>query len=143
MRLRGGGDAPPRRQQEAFLALQNIKILQANLNRSRAAHDIAHMAALREGVDIIVASEPNQGLCKKYGWLTDQNVDVAVYLYNKNIEVDKIKKKNGYLQVKLKEVSLFCCYSSPNIAFTEFNRYMEDLWSDVRLEGGNPLCWEI
>lgn len=38
-------------------------VLQANLGRCKAAHDMTWAAALKEKIDIMVISEPNKKMC--------------------------------------------------------------------------------
>lgn len=64
-----------------------LSILQINADRSVAAHDMAHTAAVELTVDIIIASEPNKRTAKNAKWMCDTNVDVACYIRNQNIRV--------------------------------------------------------
>lgn len=64
-----------------------MKILQANLGRSRAALDLAHENAARD--DIMTISEPNKSMAKN-GWIRDHNANVAVKLLNKSIRWIKL-----------------------------------------------------
>lgn len=55
-----------------------LKILQINADRSRASHDMVYAAAMRNEVDIVVASEPNKKMVSGNRWMTDHSSDVAI-----------------------------------------------------------------
>lgn len=47
-----------------------IKLLQVNLNRSRRAHDAATLKVEKDGLQIILASEPNAAVIQNQrGWI--------------------------------------------------------------------------
>lgn len=108
-----------------------IKILQTNLHRERAAHDMAQLTSHTRDIDLIMASEPNKTLVRNSKWIVDINLDVAVNFRNTNIEVEKIEREEGILVVHLKRYHLYCCYSSPNISLTEFKSYIDKLMDMV------------
>lgn len=107
------------------------KILQINLGRARAAHDVAHATAKREKVDIILASEPNKKIIKRCG-LTDEREDAAVILVNKNIRAKGIYRGGGYVRLELENADLYSCYISPNIKIEEFKKTVDDIMNEVR-----------
>lgn len=72
-----------------------FKILQVNLGRARAAHDLMWATAVKEGIDVVVISEPNKRICAQRGWITDMNGDMAVAIMNNRVEVDNLKKKKA------------------------------------------------
>nr|CAH7758529.1 unnamed protein product [Callosobruchus chinensis] len=65
---------------------RSIKILQANLQRRRVSHDVAFATAVEEGIDIIIASEPNRNLVKGGRWCVDKRGDVAVYFQTRDMD---------------------------------------------------------
>lgn len=104
-----------------------MKILETNLNRSRTAHDLAFLSAMKEGADLIVACEPNLALIRKDGWIVDLRNDVAVYFLNKNIPIAEIKKKMGSIRLTLETFSIICEYVSPNIDLTSFETFLSTM----------------
>lgn len=116
-----------------------VKILQTNLNRSRAAHDMAHLIAEREGIDIILVGEPNRTLMKNPRWTTDKNIDVAVYFRNKDVEVIGLDKREGFIRIQFRKYNIYCCYCSPNISLDEFKRYIDILMNTVRQNSGDAI----
>jgi hypothetical protein len=45
-----------------------IKVLQTNLNRSRAAHQLLHKTIQEEEIDVVTISEPNKLIATKERW---------------------------------------------------------------------------
>lgn len=116
-----------------------IKILQTNLQRKRISHDMAHLIAVREKIDILLTSEPNKKLMKDSGWITDKDLNVAVYFVNKDVGVSKVEMCKGFIRVQLKAFSLYCCYCSPNIAFSDFKIYVDSLMNTVKTHPGEAI----
>lgn len=56
----------------------NLKVLQINTGRSRAAHGLAMETANTNNADILVTSEPNKALIKQSKWLKDTRGDAAL-----------------------------------------------------------------
>ncbi|KAG5878530.1 hypothetical protein JTB14_008935 [Gonioctena quinquepunctata] len=68
------------------IAIELLKIFQCNLNRSRAAHDMALIAAAEKEVDIVVVSEPNKRLIQNQEGLKGKRENVSVLFRNKGVE---------------------------------------------------------
>jgi ABC-type uncharacterized transport system substrate-binding protein len=74
-------------------------ILQTNLNRSRAAHDLLEQTVKEENVDVVLVAEPNKKLAEGATWIADKNKDAAIKIYKQTEEtmikrvVRKKKKK--------------------------------------------------
>lgn len=115
--------------------MKSLKILQTNLGRSRAAHDMAEETAARNDVDIIVVSEPNRRVLKKAGWLKDKRGDVGVYFRNRKLELRQTKAGEGYICIHMAKGALICCYSSPNIALGEFEEEVHGIMREVQGAG--------
>lgn len=93
-----------------------LKVLQINLGRGRAAHDLAFLTAEEEKADIIVVSEPKKKLVTSGRWLTDQNKDVAIYIRTKNVGIRGHQAYEGCLKVSFPNFAKYACYISPNIS---------------------------
>ncbi|KAJ8930022.1 hypothetical protein NQ314_017231 [Rhamnusium bicolor] len=117
----------------------NIKILQVNLMRSRASHDIAYVTAMSREVDIIIASEPNKKLVSKNRWIKDKRGDVAVLFTNKKLEVHMVRSEEGYVCIHLQKYKIYCCYSSPNISLDQFKRDVDVVMNDSRGRPGESI----
>ncbi|KAJ8970450.1 hypothetical protein NQ317_000664 [Molorchus minor] len=91
-------------------------------------------------MDIIIASEPNKKLVQESArWITDSRLDVAVYLRNKELEVGSIRKKAGYICIKIKDYNIYCGYSSPNISLADYKQYIDGLMEDVTGNTGKSI----
>ncbi|KAJ8964369.1 hypothetical protein NQ317_003014 [Molorchus minor] len=99
-----------------------MKIMQVNLGRAWAAHDLAHAVAKEGG---------NRHTYERQDWIKDSKGDAAIYIYNKNIEVEGISKRNGYVRLKLRGLDIYSCYFSPNISIAEFENHLAILGRDI------------
>ncbi|KAK9719715.1 hypothetical protein QE152_g22493 [Popillia japonica] len=100
-----------------------IRIIQTNLGRGRAAHDLAYATAKQKKVDIIIVSEPNKkivqsnewvkdirvdvAIVQSNEWVKDIRVDVAVLFVNRKLNVSNIKVKEGYIVINFVEWDLY------------------------------------
>lgn len=78
-----------------------LRIIQLNLGRAKLAHDVAWHDSISQEADVMIVSEPNVRICSRDGWSLDRKKDVAVRICNRNLEVEEIKSKNGYIQLTL------------------------------------------
>ena len=105
-----------------------IKFLQINIGRSVAAHDLMMAVAKREGMDVLILSEPNlRKVRTDTRWYTDTRGDAAILIHNKNLNVSQVTREEGMVGVQTEE-RLFCsCYISPNCPLQEFEAFVERL----------------
>lgn len=109
-----------------------IRIIQTNLGRGRAAHDLAYATAKQKKVDIIIVSEPNKKIVQSNEWVKDIRVDVAVLFVNRKLNVSNIKVKEGYIVINFVEWDLYCCYISPNIPINEYVEKVDEIANCVK-----------
>lgn len=110
----------------------SLKVMQTNLGRGRAAHDLAYATARKEGVDILLVGEPNKTITKGGEWIKDERGDVAVLLINKKVIVTQTKAGKGYVSISLEGCELYCCYISPNIELEEYKEKVDEIANHVR-----------
>ncbi|KAG5889256.1 hypothetical protein JTB14_025516 [Gonioctena quinquepunctata] len=91
-----------------------LKIIQANLNRSKAAHDLAFAIAAEKNVDLLIVSEPNKKLIESQAWLKDGRGDVAALFLNKSVEVTIVRRKRAFLCIHMSHCCMIMIYISPN-----------------------------
>lgn len=109
-----------------------MKCLQTNIGRSRAAHDIAYAVAKEKNIDIIIISEPNINIAKSQNLITDNRMDVAILILNRNIGVNRVEKGEGYVKIEFDTWILYGCYISPNIPLMEFKQYIDKVMTNIR-----------
>ncbi|KAG5861807.1 hypothetical protein JTB14_031497 [Gonioctena quinquepunctata] len=109
-----------------------MTILQTNLGRNRAAHDAAFATATEIDADIIVVSEPNKNICNGRGWYADTAKDVAVYIRNNRICIQKIQKFEGHLTIEFPSFTLFSVYLSPNITREDYSDKLQNIMEKAR-----------
>lgn len=109
-----------------------IKIMQVNLGRSRAAHDIMFEEAFAENASLVIVSEPNKIIAKGSKWETDLESDVAVYFPNRNLVVDKTFKGRGFVALEVNTLLLIASYVSPNIDQGAFEEKIDGLFDLAR-----------
>lgn len=111
-----------------------IKVLQFNTDRVRAAHDIAFAKAQNEGIDLILLQEPNRNLTANPSWMRDDHCVVAAYCLNKNVGLLSHQRGKGFLKLYFQDWVLYNCYVSPNITLLAFRDYIDDVMQSIRNE---------
>ena len=109
-----------------------IKVVQINADRKGATHDVVNRRARRDGVDLLLVSEPNKRLSNKGGWLTDTRKDAAIVFCGREIIVINKGAGGGYVWVELAEAVVYSCYCSPNVAQQQFEKLLDDLSIEIR-----------
>ena len=69
--------------------MTDIKVLQINLDRCRAAHALLEQTIKELEIDIVLMSEPNKAIAtnKKLSWFLDDRIDAAVQIVNQSLKV--------------------------------------------------------
>lgn len=114
------------------------KILQTNLNRSRAAWDLAMQVTAERSIDVLVIGEPNKARAKAAGVYMDQRVDVAVLVAGGRGS-DAIFRGDGVVGVRIGRLILVAGYASPNIDLRSFEEFLERMEIPVRQARGRCL----
>lgn len=79
-----------------------------------------------------MVAEPNKKQVSRGEWYKDRNIDAAIKIFNKNIEVvNKGLDHEGFVWVELSSVVIYSCYASPNITNGEFQTYLGKLGRSV------------
>lgn len=111
----------------------NLKIIQLNLNNSRAAADLMRKTALETKADVIIISEPAKGggTWGKWYYSTDRKAALAVL--NEKLQSSRLATGKGYVGVAVEGLALFSCYLPPNDASNTFKRQVTDLSAQIEL----------
>lgn len=122
----------------------HIQILQINLGRARAAHDLTHATARKIEADFIVVSEPNKQISKGNKWIKDINGDAAIYCCNSKVKMKGIRASKGWVKLELEKVDLYSCYISPNINNIDYERILDEIMVEVGTSGREAiLCGDF
>jgi endonuclease/exonuclease/phosphatase family metal-dependent hydrolase len=106
-----------------------MKILQANLNRSRAAHDMLLMEAARQQADFLLVSEPNEVVAAN--WKLDSLRNCGICQRTSRHAQYVFTQGRGYVSVELQSLTLISAYLSPNITLALFQETLEDIMGMV------------
>lgn len=122
-----------------------MKIIQINLNRAKAAHDILEDRVRRDDIDICIINEANPKISerkknKDEGWITDEVADTTIWIVNKEIRIKRRKERKGSTLVETNEgLCVISCYFSPNRTIQEYEEYIENLEELIDTPGGDHL----
>lgn len=99
----------------------DIRFLQVNVGRSRAAHDLALSTAKKLRIDVVIMSEPNVAKTNGQNCIADRNKNVAIFVTT-SLEVTEISISTRNVTVKFCGLCLTACYLSPNIPWELYHR---------------------
>lgn len=108
----------------------DLKFLQTNLGRSRAAHDLAHKTMKEENACITLLSEPNKNKVK-HDLIKDSNSDTTIWLSNK-LTIAECFAGRGFSAVRSQGIDIYSCYISPNCTLSEFEIVIDNIMATVR-----------
>ena len=112
-----------------------IRVLQTNLGRSRAAHDLTDATAARKNIELLVVAEPNKNIVRKQNnnWLSHRNSDVAIKIRNRRMGIkDHTKGNKGWIRIEMTGYDIYCYYISPNIERNEFKAITDEIMTEVK-----------
>jgi len=119
-----------------IIKMRSLNILQINLNRSRAAHDLLENSVAEQKIDVVLVSEPNCRLAQL--WITDDLKDVGIRIGKTDGVVEEARGKgNGFVWASINSVILYSCYFSPNRSKEEFEEFLVELEESVASQGKN------
>ncbi|KAG5862235.1 hypothetical protein JTB14_027532 [Gonioctena quinquepunctata] len=146
-RTQSGPDAVPTFQKDGGAGeassyyATDLKIIQANLNRSREAYDLVFAITAEKNVDLLIVSEPNKKLFESQAWLKDERGDVAALFLNKSVEVNKVRRKRGILCIHLSHCCMIMIYISPNTGSTTTSDNFKKRWNTKEAVERNSAWW--
>ncbi|XP_029659412.1 uncharacterized protein LOC115233243 [Formica exsecta] len=110
------------------------KILQNNLNRSRAAQDFLSQYATEHEVGICILSEPYR-IPNNSQWFGSTNKLAAIWWrpQTMNSAGTLISRGQHYVAARFKEYNIISCYISPNSTRAKFLEFLDELGEAVRL----------
>lgn len=110
-----------------------INILQANLNRSRAAQALVKQTLHETKASIAIISEPNRVPDSDSGWYGSEDATCCIYLAP-DIDVTSSGQGVGFVWIETSGVRIYSCYHSPSKRFTidQYKHYLSQLEMSVR-----------
>lgn len=121
-----------------------LSIVQVNLNRARAAHDLLETMAVERGVQVCLISEPNtRRVQDRPDWLIDRTGCAAVWWCDGPGSQETVRAKGegaGFCWMELgRGVVIYSFYFSPNRTDTEFLDFLDALGASVETHGDKGI----
>ncbi|KAI4470771.1 endonuclease/exonuclease/phosphatase superfamily [Holotrichia oblita] len=82
-------------------------------------------------IKIFIAPQYFQNRVKGNEWIKDTRVNVAVLCLTRNIEAMGHQVNDGHLILRMKNVTLVCCYVSPNIQISDYKEEVDEIMKNV------------
>lgn len=110
-----------------------MKFLQINMQRSRAAQDLALQTARERGIDVLFFSEQYKKPDPSNSWFQDASARAGILVCNPAMTVSKFLEADmGFVWVEIADLRLYSCYFSPNDPFPIFADQVDALESSIR-----------
>lgn len=109
------------------------RFLQANLNRSQPAQDLALQYCAEEGIEIAVLSKPHT-IPSHPHWAGSTDSLCAVHWRPRNCPTPcrQVAAREGFVAARFGRYHVFSCYSSPNRVLADYEKYLDRLGVAVR-----------
>lgn len=115
------------------------KILQINVNHSRATQDLAMQRSLEDAYEIVCMSEP-YSVPARDTCFSDTNGLVAI-CGNPGLcsRISLLDRGKGFVAVETDTEAIYSCYISPNICLDEFESLLQDLGNSITKQEGRHV----
>lgn len=115
-----------------------MKILQANMHRSRIADALLDQLIIEKSADIVLISEQYR-TPKSGNWIEDNSKTSAIWIpKNSGITIVNKGSGNGFVWLETSELSVFSCYLTPNEELEAFQNKLQNI-EDKGMDIGGPL----
>lgn len=106
-----------------------LKILQINVSRCRAAHDLLNQVAIEREIDIILLSEPNKNAAKNENHFVNEEGSASIKVTGRTSKssITRAGKKKNIVWVETQKHIICSMYISPNVKEDEAEEAMTDL----------------
>ncbi|KAL0275283.1 UNVERIFIED_CONTAM: hypothetical protein PYX00_003186 [Menopon gallinae] len=104
-----------------------FKLIQINLNRARAAHDILEQESLRTSWDVGIISEPNAKRSETPKWTRSKNGSAAIWFPNPRLTVGARGSGISHAWAVVDDLIIISAYISPNISDEEVANILTDI----------------
>lgn len=94
--------------------------------------DLLHQFIKEQKADMVVMAEPNKKIATQAHWITDDNIDVAIKIVNRNIKTLKTGRAPGIVWVETETFVMFGCYISPNVDIQHFTGFLSALRREMK-----------
>lgn len=115
------------------------KVLQTNLGRARAAHDIMWAAAVAQDIDIVFVSEPNRRITSRDNWIVDESGVVAALVRGRGVKIERTEVGRGYVHVDCGGIHFYATYISPNVGLDVFTAAVDRVFGAAAGHAGRSL----
>lgn len=117
--------------------MANLRILQANTNRSIAAQDLAKALGEKMSCSFICVQEPNKksvsgGAANLY--VSAAPARNAAIIKNKNVTTPTLAyiARESFVFIQTSSICLYSAYISPNCSRDEFQTHIDELFAHAR-----------
>ena len=105
--------------------------MQINVDRRILTTDIILDRAKRYRMNIILMAEPNKKAARRNRWTTEDQIDPAIVIANKDLAVHDSGRGAGYVWAELDNIVAYSCYCSSNISMDRYVQHIDSLGADL------------
>ncbi len=108
--------------------MRTMKVLQINLNRRPRSHDLMEAKSLELGVDIIIASEPNMNLIRNdESWMKDKLLNTGIKIRNRELSLGVTESREGVVMAEINKIKFYSVYIPRNDPMENTERILGEI----------------
>lgn len=116
-----------------------MKVLQVNINHSRATQDLAIQKSLEDMVGVLCVSEP-YNILERDAWFSDNTNRAAILGFPRFCnKIKRVDQGDGFVAAKIEAGLIYSCYISPNSSREEYEQFLQNLSNSLTKQGRNPI----
>lgn len=124
-----------------------IRVIQLNLNHTRAAQDLLIQRTKEEEIDVALLSEPHR-IIDSTSYTSDTTTSAAILTSGNHATLEKYGRDEGFVRAKVKNIYFYSCYASPSWTIGEFQNMLDKIVDDARSKspiviGGDFNAWAL
>lgn len=116
---------------------KDLEILQANINNSRRAHDIAIATAKQRRSQVLIISEPSASTGGGR-WFESTDRRAVIVVTDTDLPAKQLTAGVGFVTAQIGDIEVTSCYFSPNISDAEYRDQLGEVTATTWRRRRNP-----
>lgn len=119
-----------------------MRIVQLNLNHTRAAQDLLIQLVKEKSIDIAILSEPHI-LLESTTFHCDKTNTAAIWTAGKHVLFEVNSEYEGFVRAKIEGIYFYSCYARPSWTINEYQIMLDNLVQDAQARSPRVIAGDF